>query len=100
VNRSAWIGQGSLHWPLGKLAAVRGDADAAARHYALAERRNEAIGARCFLARTRLDHARLRAEDGARSEARELAGAARAAARAIGMPRVAAQAEDLLARLG
>jgi hypothetical protein len=100
VNLSAWICQGSLHWPLGKLAATRGDPGAAERHLAEAERRNEALGARPFLARTRLDRARLRAAAGSRREARELARAALGAAREIGMARLASQAEGLLGRLG
>jgi hypothetical protein len=100
VNLSAWLCQGSLHWPLGKLAATRGDDEGAERHYAEAERRNAEIGAGPFLARTRLDRAALRARAGARAEARELARAALEAAREIGMARLASQAEALVARLG
>ena len=99
VNLSAWLCQGSRHWPLGKLAATRGDLAGAERHFAEAARRNEAIGARPFLARTRLDHARIRAEAGASGDARELARAALGAAREIGMARLAKQAEALLGRL-
>jgi DNA-binding winged helix-turn-helix (wHTH) protein/tetratricopeptide (TPR) repeat protein len=99
VNLSAWLCQGSLHWPLGQLAATRGDPDGAEKHLAEAERCNERIGARCFLARTRLDRARLRAEAGARADALDLAGAALDAAREIGMERLASQAETLRARL-
>jgi tetratricopeptide (TPR) repeat protein len=99
VNLSAWVCQGSPHWPLGKLATVRGDLAAAERHFEEAARRNQELGARPFLARTWLDQARLRAEAGARGEARELARSTLAAAREIGMSRVAKHAEALLAEL-
>jgi len=100
VNLSAWTCLGSLHWPLGKLAAAAGDAPAARRHFEEAARRNAALGARPCAARVAVDHAALCLEGGAHGEARERAEAARAQARALGMARLAGRAEALVAALG
>ena len=99
VNVSAWICQGSFHWPLGRLAATQGQFDTALQHFLQAERRNEAIGAVPYLARTRLDLARLRAQNGDSAEARNSARLALDAAREVGMGVVTKQAEELLTRL-
>lgn len=100
VNVLAWVCQGSLHWPLAKLAVTRGEFEQAELHFEEAERRNAEIGARPYLVRTRLDLARLRAEAGMLGEACELSDVALVAAREIGMLREARRAEQLLARLG
>jgi predicted ATPase/DNA-binding winged helix-turn-helix (wHTH) protein len=100
TNLSAWICQGSLHWPLGKLAFARGDVAAARAHLAEAARRNREIGALGFLVRTWIDHAALCAELGELGEARELARAALDPAVRLALEPQRIEVEDLLARLG
>jgi len=78
------------------------DLDAAERCYRAAEAVNARIGARSWLAQTRLDHARLlldRDGENDRVEARTLLDAAATAAAAIGLAPVSADVEQLRARL-
>jgi DNA-binding winged helix-turn-helix (wHTH) protein/tetratricopeptide (TPR) repeat protein len=99
TNVSAWICQGSLHWPLAKLAHARGDAAAADRHFAEAARRNAEIGAVGYLVRTWFDHAHLCAEMGELGRARELARAVHERASSLGIEPHRARSEELLQRL-
>ena len=80
---------GSLHWPLGRLAALLGRFDEALEHYATAVTINSKIGARPFVALARLDWAdalRSRAAPGDGAEALVLARQAAAETRRLDMP--------------
>ena len=90
---------GSLHWPLGRLAAVLGRTDDALAHHAAAVSINTRIGARPFVALGRLDWAGALKARGSRSDyaqARPLARQAAQEARRLDMPGPAARAERLV----
>ena len=55
MNLSGWICQGSVEWPLGKLAAVEGDLETAIEHLQRAVERNHEQGIRCYQARALVD---------------------------------------------
>jgi len=91
---------GSADRVLGTLQSGRSGWDTAERHFRRALDMHERLGARPWLARTQLDYARmLRRRDGAGDSvhARELLEAALATAGEIGMAKVAADCEALLA---
>jgi tetratricopeptide (TPR) repeat protein len=98
VNLGAWVCMGSIHWPLGKLAAVRGDLALAVSHFERALERNLAIGASTYAARARLDLGKMLLERGPGETARARAsiGEALDAAREFGMERLALLARDAL----
>ena len=80
---------GSLHWPLGRLAALLGRFDDALAHFAAAVTINTKAGARPFVALARLDWAdalRSRAAPGDSAEALVLARQAAAETRRLDMP--------------
>ena len=94
---SVFVG-GSLHRQLGQLAALLGRTDQALGHFAQALTINTRIGARPFVALTRLDWAgtlRTRAAHGDFGQAQALARQAAAEARRLDMPGPAARAERL-----
>jgi DNA-binding CsgD family transcriptional regulator len=85
---------------LGELALTFGSVDAAVGHFEDAIRMNEAIGARPFLALSRLGLARaLVAKEISLDRARELALSAAAEFRWLDLPRPLADADTLLARI-
>ncbi len=89
---------GSLHWPLGRLAALLGRGEEALDHFAAAVPVNMRLGARPFVAVTRLDWAdtlRTQAARGALAGARVLARQAALEARRLDMPGPANRAERL-----
>ncbi|MDP9236681.1 MAG: protein kinase [Chloroflexota bacterium] len=91
---------GSADRLLGLLAALMGRRDDAARHFESAIEIEKRFGARPWVARTQLDYARmLRKRDAAgdAARARELLQQALATAQEIGMAKVAADCEALLA---
>jgi DNA-binding CsgD family transcriptional regulator len=93
---------GSLHWPLGRLAALLGRFDEALEHYATAVTINTRIGARPFVALARLDWAdalRGRAAPGDIAAALVLAGQAAAETRRLDMPGHFARASELVRQL-
>lgn len=93
---------GSLHWPLGRLAALLGRFGDALEHYATAVSVNTKIGARPFVALARLGWAealRSRGAPGDSAEALVLAGQAAAETRRLDMPGHCARASDLVRQL-
>jgi DNA-binding CsgD family transcriptional regulator len=93
---------GSLHWPLGKLAAFLGKTDQALEHFATAVSVHSRLGARPFIALSRLDWAEtLRGQpaSGALGQARVLAREAATEARRLDMPGHAERAERLAREL-
>jgi class 3 adenylate cyclase/tetratricopeptide (TPR) repeat protein len=91
---------GSADRVLGVLQSLLSDWEAAERHLRLALDLHERLGARPWLARTQLDYARMllkRNADGDAGRACGLLEAALATAREIGMAKVAADCEALLA---
>jgi DNA-binding winged helix-turn-helix (wHTH) protein/tetratricopeptide (TPR) repeat protein len=93
---------GSVSRWLGLLAATLGRPGEAARHYEAALERNQAQGARSWLARTQLDFARLLHAQGGPGEAaraRHLAAAALDTADALGLRVVSERARGLLTAL-
>ncbi len=93
---------GSLHWPLGRLAALLGRFDQAVEHYATAVSINTKIGARPFVALARLDWAdalRGRAAPGDSAEALVLARQAAAETRRLDMLGHLGRAGELVGRL-
>jgi DNA-binding CsgD family transcriptional regulator len=94
--------QGSLHWPLGRLAALLGRTEQALDHLASAQAVHTRLGARPLVALTRLDTAAVLRDRGTRDDlarARELARQAAAEARRIDMPGPAARAGRLAGEL-
>ena len=94
--------QGSLDWPLGRLAALLGRTEAALDHFALAQAVHTRLGARPLVALTRLDTAAALRDRGGRAdlaEARDLARQAAAEARRLDMPGPAGQAGRLAGEL-
>ena len=90
---------GSLHWPLGRLAALLGRAEEALGHFAAAMTIDIRLGARPLVAMVRLDWAdalRARAARGDYAHARTLAWQAAAEARRLDMPGPADRAEHLV----
>jgi DNA-binding CsgD family transcriptional regulator len=86
---------GAVARPLGVIAAVIGEHEAAERHLAAAVAMEERIGSPPFLAQAQLAHARAllaRGAAGDRRRAQRLAERAAATARRLGMPGVAADA--------
>jgi DNA-binding CsgD family transcriptional regulator len=93
---------GSLHWPLGRLAALLGLFEDALEHYATAVSVNTKIGARPFVALARLgwaDALRGRAAPGDNAAALVLAGQAAAETRRLDMPGHCARANELVRAL-
>ncbi len=93
---------GSVHWPLGRLAALLGRTEQALDHFASALAVNTRLGARPFVVVTRLDWATTlagRAADDDLAPARELARQAAAEARRLDMPGPAERAERLAREL-
>ena len=94
--------QGSLHWPLGLLAALLGRTEQALDHFASAQAVHTRLGARPLVALTRLDTAAVLRERGTRddlAQARELARQAAAEARRLDMPGPAFRAGRLAGEL-
>jgi len=92
---------GSVARTLGCLAGLRGDSDAAGRHFAAALEANERIGAHLWIERTRLDWALQLAstgEEGAR-RARDLLRPCLADAHERGVASIARRARELMDRL-
>jgi DNA-binding CsgD family transcriptional regulator len=90
---------GSLHWPLGRLAALLGRTEEALGHLATAMTIDIRLGARPLVALVRLDWAdalRARAARGDYVHARTLAWQAAAEARRLDMPGPADRAEHLV----
>jgi DNA-binding CsgD family transcriptional regulator len=90
---------GSLHWPLGRLAALLGRTEEALGHYPTAVTVNTRLGARPLVALARLDWAealRTRAARGDYAQARVLAWQAATEARRLDMPGPADRAEHLV----
>jgi DNA-binding CsgD family transcriptional regulator len=90
---------GSLHWPLGRLAALLGRTEEALSHYLTAVTVNTRLGARPLVALARLDWAqalRTRAARGDYAQARALAWQAATEARRLDMPGPADRAEHLV----
>jgi tetratricopeptide (TPR) repeat protein len=90
---------GSVHHYLGVLAGLRRDPTRAEAHFAAAEAMHQRIDAPTWLARTRLEWARMlsaRHQPGDAARARELLGKARAAAREFGLANVERHAIELL----
>jgi DNA-binding CsgD family transcriptional regulator len=93
---------GSVHWPLGRLAALLGRTEQALDHFASALTVNTRLGARPFVVVTRLDWAVTlagRAAGDDLGQARELARQAAAEARRLDMPGPAGRAERLAREL-
>jgi hypothetical protein len=93
------VPSGAVAYHLGMLAAVLGLFDAAEEHFASAEAIHERIGALVWLARTRLEWARMlltRRAPGDAARARELLGQALAPARELGLANVERRAVALL----
>ena len=93
---------GSVHWPLGRLAALLGRTEQALDHFASALAVNTRLGARPFVVVTRLDWATTlagRAAGDDLAQARELARQAAAEARRLDMPGPAGRAERLAREL-
>jgi DNA-binding NarL/FixJ family response regulator len=93
---------GSLHWPLGRLAALLGRTADALGHYEAAVTVNARIGARPFVALTRLDWAhtlQARAARGDLPQALDLARQAALEADRLDMPGPADQARQLTQEL-
>jgi len=89
---------GSLHWPLGRLAALLGHTEEALDHFAQAVTVNTRLGARPFVTLARLEWAdtlRTRAARGDYGQARVLARQAAIEARRLEMPGPANRAEHL-----
>jgi DNA-binding CsgD family transcriptional regulator len=94
-----WL-SGSLHWPLGRLAALLGRTEQALDHFARAATVNVRLGARPFVALTRLDWAEtLKRSGDDQARARMLAREAAAEARRLDMPGPADRAERLAREL-
>jgi DNA-binding CsgD family transcriptional regulator/nucleoside-triphosphatase THEP1 len=94
---------GSVHWPLGRLAALLGRTEQALEHFASALAVNNRLGARPFVVVTRLDWAATlaaRAIGDDLAQALELARQAGAEARRLDMPGPASRAERLSRELG
>ena len=94
--------QGSVHWPVGRLAALLGRTEQALDHFASALAVNTRLGARPFVVMTRLDWATTlagRAAGDDLAQARELARQAAAEAGRLDMPGPAARAERLVREL-
>jgi DNA-binding CsgD family transcriptional regulator len=94
--------QGSLHWLLGRLAALLGRTDQALDHLASGLAVHTRLGARPLVALTRLETAAVLRDRGSRADlarARELARQAAAEARRLGMPGPAARAGRLATEL-
>ena len=94
--------QGSLDWPLGRLAALLGRTEQALDHFAAAQAVHTRLGARPFVALTRLDTAAVLRDRGTREDlarARELARQAAAEARRLDMPGPAGRAGRLAGEL-
>ena len=90
---------GSVHWPLGRLAALLGRTEQALDHFASALAVNTRLGARPFVVVTRLDWAATlagRAAGDDLAQARELARQAAGEARRLDMPGPAERAERLV----
>jgi hypothetical protein len=90
---------GAYPYHLGRLAVVLGRWDDADAHLSEAASRHERMGARAYLARSRLERARMlrtRRAPGDAERARELLGQARATARELGLINVQRQAVALL----
>ena len=93
---------GSVHWPLGRLAALLGHTEQALDHFASALAVNTRLGARPFVVVTRLDWATTlagRAAGDDLAQARELARQAATEARRLDMPGPAGRAERLAREL-
>ena len=93
---------GSLHWPLGRLAALLGRTEDALGHYQAAVPINARIGARPFVALARLDWAgtlQARAARGDLPQALDLARQAALEADRLDMPGPAARARQLTKEL-
>ena len=93
---------GSVHWPLGRLAALLGHTEQALDHFASALAVNTRLGARPFVVVTRLDWATTlagRAAGDDLAQARELARQAAGEARRLDMPGPAGRAERLTREL-
>ncbi len=93
---------GSVHWPLGRLAALLGRTEQALDHFAAALAVNTRLGARPFVVVTRLDWAETlagRAAGDDLGQARELARQAAAEASRLEMPGPAARAGRLAGEL-
>jgi len=91
--------QGGITYHLGVLAAVNGQFQEAGSHFAAAEASHQRIGAPTWLARTRLEWARMllaRRGRGDPERARELLGQALAVARELGLGNVERRAVELL----
>jgi DNA-binding CsgD family transcriptional regulator len=93
---------GSPHWQLGRLAALLGRTQDALGHYATAVTVNTRLGARPFVALSRLDWAAALQASGTRqacAQARDLARQAAAEAARLDMPGPPARAEHLVREL-
>ena len=93
---------GSLHWPLGRLAALLGRTEQALEHYATAVTVNTRLGARPFVVLTRLDWAGALSARGTRGDHEEALPLARQAAeeaRRLDMPGPARRGEQLISEL-
>ncbi len=93
---------GSVHWPLGRLAALLGHTGEALDHYAAAVTINTRIGARPFVALSRLGWADVLRGRGASDDhamALLLAGLAAAEARRLDMPAPCRRADQLIHKL-
>ena len=102
ADRVIVLGQGAVCWGsvhrlLGPLAALLGERDAAVSHYRAAADVHERLGALPFLARDRLDLARilLRGDRAERVEAVELARTGEALARSLGQESLVARHAEL-----
>lgn len=87
---------GSLARSLGVLAKMLGDWSAAERHFELALARNEAFGARPWIARTQLGYAEMLYARSETARAADLASRALSTAEELGMRPLAQQARELL----
>ncbi|HEV3363242.1 MAG TPA: hypothetical protein VG795_03740, partial [Acidimicrobiia bacterium] len=90
---------GSVDHYLGLLAAVEGRFDQAGRHFEAAHASHEALAAPIWLARTRLEWARMlltRRQPGDTSRAQELLGQALDSARELGLANIERRALELL----
>ena len=102
MSDGAYIVLGSGSRGLGLLAATMGRYDDAKRHFEDALAMNTRMGARPLVARTQLDYARMlqkRDASGDAQCARELLRPALATAQEIGMAKVAADCQELLASI-
>ena len=96
-NRSA---RGKADWRcLAQLSETLGLADDANAYYEDAHASARKLGARPMVARIGVEWGRLMARRGERAASRELASEGQSIAAELGMPRVCAQADALLARL-